>query len=197
MKRKEKYESEKTKKLRKITRRKDFLIKIIGFPIIMVNLFVGLNHLSSLPNKIATLFGVIGLGTIMIAELFTLTMIIDKNGFKRERLIAKLNAEEEWKKLGDKEKEKVKELSKNAKTLLVAKTIKNLDFKEQDLDLLKEAVLNKEIVAFMNNTRNKKCFLTAFSYDYDENLEEEYQELTADKEKQKIKSIKNEFNKNN
>lgn len=70
-----------------------------------------------------------------------------------------------------------------------------MELKEQDFDLLK-AVLNKDVVAFMNNTDKKQCLDIAFNYNYNENLEQEYQELTTNKVKQMVKSIKNKFNKN-
>lgn len=196
MKQKERYQSEKTKNLRKINRRKDRLIKIIGFPIVAVTLIFGIKHISSLPNIFDVAFSSVGLITAMFAEVFTMVTLIDNKGYEREQLINKLNAEEEWNKLEENEKLKVKELSNNTEVLKVAKKIRNLDLKEKDFDLLKDAVLNKNIVAFMNNTDKKKCFKTAFTYKYDENLELEYQESTKNKTKLMIKSIKNTFNKN-
>lgn len=95
MKTKEKYQSEKTKNLRKINRRKDRLIKIIGFPIVAVTLIFGIKHISSISNIFDVVFSSVGLITAIFAEVFTMVTFIDNKGYEREQLINKLNAEEE------------------------------------------------------------------------------------------------------
>lgn len=191
MKNKLRYETEKAKKLERINKkikRKFYLICTMGECIFLSAVIAADMCIS---NPIALLV-VAGSMDVAMAGLpfFLESKVFNNRTKKNQKIIDKLNIEEEFEKLDEDEKITVKKLTKNEELTTVATKIRNLNLNKDELDILKNAVLNKNIVDFINIVDDKNCLDSLTEYDYDkEKLDKEYQEAIKPKAKKQVKTL--------
>lgn len=196
----EKYQSKKTKKLENINNK----IKIKGI------LAVGISYLSTffllaiiedLLMIDSFIFHLISncieiVGSLAVAKI-AYKKFMD-NYHKNQKLIDKINVQEEVNKLNEEEKDLVKEISKDEKLIDAINYISDLEFNEERVELLKNVILNKNVLNTMQVLDDKKCIKALPKYDFDSiKLEQEYQKAIEIGTKPKsLKKTMNEIKKN-
>lgn len=177
MKNKERYQTEKTKELRKINKKLNKKASIINYPLSVVWLFGGIISILYFTSAFAITMGCFASLIGTIGGVIILSTKLYGNYDENNTLIDKLNIQEETNKLAEEEKEIVKKISKEKDLAQAISSISHLKFDEEKAELLKNAVLNKNVLNTMNVLDKKECInrnLEQYDFD-DQKLEQEYQ----------------------
>lgn len=174
---KERYQLEKTKRLGKINKKLNRKASITIYSSLLVTLFGGVYALEHLTSD----FAIVMVCAAVVIGCFGGAFILGIKSFgnydENEKLIDKVNIQEETNKLDEEEKEIVKEISKEQDLAKAISYISHLKFDEDKAELLKNAVLHKNVLNTMKVLDKKECINNNLEqYDFDDvKLEQEYQ----------------------
>lgn len=199
---KERYQSEKTKKLRSINKKIDKKATTIEVLFLIPIIVAGYRVISSMLESGTAIIKIIlaSCGFVSVAGIVS-AILIEKyfeNYKKNDKLIDKINIQEEYERLNEKEQDTVKQLVKDEELVDAIDYISDLEFNEERAELLKNVVLNKNVLNTMQVLDDKKCINALPEYDFDSiKLEQEYQNAIEIGTKPKsLKKTMNEIKKN-
>lgn len=174
---KERYQLEKTKRLGKINKKLNRKAGITIYSSYLVWIFGGIYVLGHLTSSFAVVMGCAAIAIGCFGSAFILGIKSFGNHDENEKLIDKVNIQEETNKLDEEEKEIVKEISKKQDLAKAISYISHLKFDEDKAELLKNAVLHKNVLNTMKVLDKKECINNNLEqYDFDDvKLEQEYQ----------------------
>ena len=195
---KERYQTEKTKRLNKINKKLSvksntiFWLTAYSTSLVTTIIMKGILNTSNLLT--------IGISAVLVGVIGSLINKKFKGNYQEnEKLIDYLNIQEEFETLDEKEQDKVKQLAKDKELVDAVQYISDLSFNEERIALLKDVVLNPSIMQFVNKTDDKDCFEKITEYNFNkEQLEKETEKAfeIGTKSKQLVKEMKatvNEF----